>query len=51
MNGVEDWERYATICRLCLQNDGFMLGIFNHIQGKEKSISKKITDCTALEVS
>lgn len=44
------WRSYATICRLCLQKDGFMLGIFNNIQGKEKSISKKIVDCTALSV-
>lgn len=47
----EGWRSYATICRLCLQKDGFMLGIFNNIQGKEKSISKKIVDCTALPVS
>ncbi|KAF7270330.1 piragua [Rhynchophorus ferrugineus] len=46
----EAWRSYATICRLCLQKDGFMLGIFNNIQGKEKSISKKIVDCTALSV-
>ncbi|KAL1490797.1 hypothetical protein ABEB36_013433 [Hypothenemus hampei] len=53
-NGVSTtndvWRSYATICRLCLQKDGFMLGIFNNIQGKEKSISKKIVDCTALSV-
>lgn len=47
----DSWRSYATICRLCLQKDGFMLGIFNNIQGKEKSISKKIVDCTALSVS
>lgn len=47
----DDWASYATICRLCLQRDGFMLGIFNRIQGKEKSIYKKIMDCTALEVN
>lgn len=47
----DDWASYATICRLCLQRDGFMLGIFNHIQGREKSIYKKIMDCTALEVN
>ncbi|XP_022912163.2 zinc finger protein 883-like isoform X1 [Onthophagus taurus] len=51
MGTVDDWRGYATICRLCLQRDGFMLGIFNHIQGKEKSIYKKIMDCTALEIS
>lgn len=45
------WRSYATICRLCLQKDGYMLGIFNNIQGKDKSISKKIVDCTALPVS
>ncbi|XP_017774831.1 PREDICTED: zinc finger protein 436 isoform X2 [Nicrophorus vespilloides] len=54
MNGTtatnEDWSGYTTICRLCMQRDGFMLGIFNHIQGKEKSISRKIMDCTALEI-
>ncbi|XP_060523904.1 zinc finger protein 260 [Cylas formicarius] len=44
------WRSYATTCRLCLQKDGFMLGIFNNIQGKDKSISKKIIDCTALSV-
>ncbi|KRT82050.1 zinc-finger associated domain containing protein [Oryctes borbonicus] len=51
MGSTEEWRGYATICRLCLQKDGFMLGIFNHIQGKEKSIYKKIMDCTALEIS
>lgn len=44
-------EHYATICRLCLKSDGYMLGIFNRIQGKEKSIYKKIIDCVALEVN
>ncbi|XP_056637160.1 gastrula zinc finger protein XlCGF26.1-like [Diorhabda sublineata] len=48
---MESWRSYATICRLCLQKDGFMLGIFNHIQGKDKSIYKKIMDCTALQIS
>lgn len=47
----EGWRSYATICRLCLQKDGFMLGIFNNIHGNEKSIAKKIVDCTALSVS
>lgn len=51
MDATDEWSNYATICRLCLQRDGFMLGIFNHIQGKEKSIYKKIIDCTALEVN
>lgn len=49
-NNLETWRTYATICRLCLQKDGFMLGIFNHLQGKDKSIHKKIIDCTALQV-
>lgn len=49
-NNTDDCKRYATICRLCLRSDGFMLGIFNRIQGKEKSIYKKIIDCVALEV-
>ncbi|CAH1990891.1 unnamed protein product [Acanthoscelides obtectus] len=48
---MEPWRSYSTICRLCLQKDGFMLGIFNHIQGKDKSIYKKIIDCTALQIS
>ncbi|KAJ8972562.1 hypothetical protein NQ317_010826 [Molorchus minor] len=48
-NAIEPWRSYATVCRLCLQKDGFMLGIFNHIQGKDKSIHKKIIDCTALQ--
>ncbi|XP_028132835.1 gastrula zinc finger protein XlCGF26.1 [Diabrotica virgifera virgifera] len=48
---MESWRSYATICRLCLQKDGFMLGIFNHIQGKDRSIYKKIIDCTALQIS
>ena len=51
MEAFESWRSYATICRLCLQKDGYMLGIFNHIQGKDKSIYKKIIDCTALQVS
>lgn len=51
MEAQEVWRSYATICRLCLQKDGFMLGIFNHIQGKDKSIYKKIIDCTALQIS
>ncbi|XP_018570213.1 zinc finger protein 2 [Anoplophora glabripennis] len=51
VNPAETWRSYATICRLCLQKDGFMLGIFNHIQGKDKSIYKKIIDCTALQIS
>lgn len=41
---------YATICRLCMQRDGFMLGIFNHFRGKERSIYRKIMDCTELQV-
>ncbi|CAH1176192.1 unnamed protein product [Phaedon cochleariae] len=48
---METWRSYATICRLCLQKDGFMLGIFNHIQGKDRSIYKKIIDCTALQIA
>ncbi|KAJ8921856.1 hypothetical protein NQ315_008488 [Exocentrus adspersus] len=51
LNTVENWRSYATICRLCLQKDGFMLGIFNHLQSKDKSIYKKIIDCTALQIS
>lgn len=51
MDATEAWRSYATICRLCLQKDGFMLGIFNHIQGRDRSIYKKIMDCTALQVS
>ncbi|KAG5888108.1 hypothetical protein JTB14_023402 [Gonioctena quinquepunctata] len=51
MIAMEPWRSYATICRLCLQKDGFMLGIFNHIQGKDRSIYKKIIDCTALQIS
>lgn len=51
LNGIEEWQSYTTICRLCMQRDGFMLGIFNHIQGKDCSIHKKIMDCTALEIS
>ncbi|CAG9858455.1 unnamed protein product [Phyllotreta striolata] len=48
---MENWSGYSTMCRLCLQKDGFMLGIFNHIQGKDRSIYKKIIDCTALQIS
>nr|XP_023025905.1 zinc finger protein 665-like [Leptinotarsa decemlineata] len=51
MIAMEPWRTYATICRLCLQKDGYMLGIFNHIQGKDRSIHKKIIDCTALQIS
>ncbi|CAH1379742.1 hypothetical protein MTP99_003580 [Tenebrio molitor] len=51
MDVYETWRSYATMCRLCLQKDGYMLGIFNHIQGKDKSIYKKIIDCTALQIS
>lgn len=51
MESTEDWRSYATICRLCMQRDGFMLGIFNHIRGKEKSIYRKIMDCTDLQIS
>ncbi|CAH0559042.1 unnamed protein product [Brassicogethes aeneus] len=51
MDTTDAWRTYATICRLCLQKDGFMLGIFNHIQGKDKSIYKKIIDCTALQIT
>ncbi|XP_050300290.1 zinc finger protein 271-like [Anthonomus grandis grandis] len=46
----DSWRSYATVCRLCMQKDGFMLGIYNNVQGKDKSISKKIVDCTALSV-
>nr|XP_008198699.2 PREDICTED: zinc finger protein 883 [Tribolium castaneum] len=51
MDAFDTWRTYATICRLCLQKDGFMLGIFNNVQGKDKSIYKKIIDCTALQIS
>ncbi|XP_018320837.1 zinc finger protein 84 isoform X2 [Agrilus planipennis] len=48
---MEAWRTYATICRLCLQKDGFMLGIFNQIQGKEKSICRKIKEFIDLQIS
>ncbi|KAF5275888.1 hypothetical protein FQR65_LT04127 [Abscondita terminalis] len=51
MENTENWRSYATICRLCMHRDGFMLGIFNHIRGKEKSIYRKIMDCTDLQIS
>ncbi|KAF5280656.1 hypothetical protein FQA39_LY05304 [Lamprigera yunnana] len=51
MEATENWRSYATICRLCMHRDGFMLGIFNHIRGKEKSIYRKIMDCTDLQIS
>ncbi|KAK4881582.1 hypothetical protein RN001_004901 [Aquatica leii] len=51
METNENWRSYATICRLCMHRDGFMLGIFNHIRGKEKSIYRKIMDCTDLQIS
>lgn len=47
----DEWCGYATVCRLCLRRDGFMIGIFNHFKGIEKSIYKKIMDFTALEVN
>ncbi|KAK9891822.1 hypothetical protein WA026_016620 [Henosepilachna vigintioctopunctata] len=51
MEKADTWRSYATICRLCLQKDGFMFGIFNHNNGKEKSLYKKIVDCTALQIA
>lgn len=48
---------YTTICRLCLQQDGFLLAIFNNhspqtvTTSEHRSIQKKIAECTALEVS
>ncbi|KAL3278289.1 hypothetical protein HHI36_013623 [Cryptolaemus montrouzieri] len=51
MDTMNAWRSYATICRLCLQKDGFMFGIFNHNNGKEKSLYKKIVDCTALQIT
>lgn len=50
MSNWDDCKGFTTICRLCLHRDGFMLGIFNRIQGMEKSIYKKIIDCTSLKV-
>lgn len=47
----DKWVSYATICRLCLQRDGFMFGIFNQNNVRDKSIFKKIIDCTALKIS
>lgn len=48
---------YTTICRLCLQQDGFLLAIFNNhsaqngiITAEHRSIQKKIVECTGLEV-
>lgn len=51
MDRINGWQSYATICRLCLQKDGFMFGIFNHNSGNEKSLYKKIVDCTALQIT
>ncbi|XP_044756622.1 zinc finger protein 28-like [Coccinella septempunctata] len=51
MDRINGWQSYATICRLCLQKDGFMFGIFNQNSGNEKSLYKKIVDCTALQIA
>lgn len=49
---------YTTICRLCLQQDGFLLAIFNNHPSQSsiattehRSIQKKIAECTGLEVN
>lgn len=46
------WANYVMICRLCMQHDGVLVGIFNdHMnKGTDRSILKKIVDFTALEV-
>lgn len=44
----------TTICRLCMQHDGFLLAIFNNHStvgtSEHRSIQRKIAECTALEV-